>query len=125
MNSKQPKRRVRDSVTNKFPVGNFSRPRLAIFLLQKYRSALRISFISNCQNLARAKAGQICQNGAFWLKSELFLTKIRTANFDCRASRGRNKNFSARAGKVERLQKKIYDTQQRHENLSNKSLGFR
>jgi len=27
------------------------------------------------------------------------LTKIRIANFDCRASRGRNKNFSARAGK--------------------------
>jgi hypothetical protein len=29
------------------------------------------------------------------------LTKIRTANFDCRASRGKNKNFSARAGKKE------------------------
>jgi len=29
--------------------------------------------------------------GAFWLKSEFFLTKIRTANFDCRASRGRTK----------------------------------
>ena len=39
--------------------------------------------------------------GAFWLKSELFLTKIRTATSDCRASRGRNKNFSARAGKKE------------------------
>jgi len=30
-----------------------------------------------------------------------FLTKIQTANFDCRASRGKNKNFSARAGKKE------------------------
>jgi len=39
--------------------------------------------------------------GTFWLKSELFLTKIRTANFDCRASLGRAENFSARAGKKE------------------------
>jgi hypothetical protein len=37
--------------------------------------------------------------GTFWLKSELFLTKIRTLNFDCRASRGRAENFSARAGR--------------------------
>jgi len=35
-----------------------------------------------------------CKNcGAFWLKSELFLTKIQILNFD--------KNFSARAGKKE------------------------
>jgi len=26
--------------------------------------------------------------GAFWLKSELFLTKIRTATFDCRPTGG-------------------------------------
>jgi len=30
-----------------------------------------------------------------------FLTKIRIANFDCRALRGRAENFSARAGKKE------------------------
>jgi len=39
--------------------------------------------------------------GVCWTKSELFLTKIRTAKFDCRAKLGRDKNFSARAGKKE------------------------
>jgi len=43
----------------------------------------------------------LSKGGAFWLKSELFLTKILTLNFDCRASRGRAENFSARAGKKE------------------------
>jgi len=37
--------------------------------------------------------------GTFWTKSELFLTKIQIANFDCRALRGRAENFSARAGR--------------------------
>ena len=37
--------------------------------------------------------------GVYWTKSELFLKKIRTLNFDCRVLRGRNKNFSTRAGK--------------------------
>jgi len=40
--------------------------------------------------------------GTFWTKSELFLTKTRTLNFDCRASRGRAENFSARAGREEK-----------------------
>jgi len=47
------------------------------------------------QHFATAKFA----GGAFWLKSELFLTKIRTLNFDCRASRGRAENFSVRAGR--------------------------
>ena len=48
------------------------------------------------QKICKIPVGGVC-----WTKSELFLTKIRTANFDCRASRGRNKNFSAWAGKKE------------------------
>ncbi|MFZ5559862.1 MAG: hypothetical protein ACOZAL_03670 [Patescibacteria group bacterium] len=37
--------------------------------------------------------------GAYWTMSELSLSKIQIANFDCRASRGKNKNFFARAGR--------------------------
>ena len=49
----------------------------------------------------RLFVGNFLYCGVCWTKSELFLSKIRTANFDCRASLGRNKNFSARAGKKE------------------------
>ena len=45
--------------------------------------------------------------GAFWLKSELFLTKIRTANFDCRASRGRNETWRS-GGQKGRLGEGIF-----------------
>jgi len=40
--------------------------------------------------------------GTFWTKSELFLTKIRILNFDCRASCGRAEKFLARAGREEK-----------------------
>jgi hypothetical protein len=40
--------------------------------------------------------------GTFWTKFELFLKKIRTLNFDCRASLGRAENFSAGVGREEK-----------------------
>ena len=52
----------------------------------------------------RGKTRNDQTGGMFWLKSEPFLTKIQIVNFDCSRLRrdGRNKNFSARAGREEK-----------------------
>jgi hypothetical protein len=74
---------------------------LVLIRTKKSRNAVANIGFSIIKNLYFTSVRNWTSGGAFWLKSELFLTKIRTANFDCRASRGRNKNFSARAGKKE------------------------
>ncbi len=72
--------------------------RIPFELIQEYTA--RKDFVGGMQNRRRFAPtiflvlkpfSKNC--GTFWLKSELFLTKIRTAKFD--------KNFSARAGKKE------------------------